>query len=79
MMSSPNERPTFDPVERQPDDFDIRDLIQRSDRRARRIFEAHIERPLFPYSGHRHGPENAFTSTPGVIPKQPRNRPFRSV
>lgn len=78
-MSSPNERPRFESIEHKPDDVDVRDLIQRSDRRARRIFEEHVERPLFPYSGHRDGRDRAFTSTPGVIPKQPRNRPLRSV
>lgn len=74
MMSSPNERPTFDPVECRPDDVNIRDLIRRADQRARRIFEAQVERPLFPYSGHGLGPEDAFTSTPGVVPRQSRNR-----
>lgn len=77
-MNSPNEKPRFDSIEHMPDEVDIRDLIQRSDRRARRIFEAHVKRPLFPYSGRRLEPESAFTSTPGVVPKQPR-RIFRSV
>ena len=78
-MSSPNERQRFDSIEHKPDEIDIRELIQRSDRRARRIFEEQVKRPLFPYSGHRLGPESAFTSMPGVIPKQPRSKLFRSV
>ena len=50
------------PVERQSDDIDVRDIIRKSDDRARRFFEAHIKRPLFPYSEPRMEPTKTVTS-----------------
>ncbi len=55
-------QPSLAPVERQPDDVDIGDIIRKSDDRARRYFEAHIKRPLFPYSAPRVEPTKTVTS-----------------
>ena len=50
------------PSERQSDDVDVREIIRKSDERARQFFEAHIQRPLFPYSGRRIEPTKTVTS-----------------
>lgn len=50
------------PPKRQSDDVDVREIIRKSDERARRFFEAHIKRPLFPHSGRRIEPTKTVTS-----------------
>lgn len=62
-------------VERQPDEGDLRELIRRADRHARRIFQTRTENLLFPYSEHRFGSESTFTSASGDAQKQPRRTP----
>lgn len=57
-----NRKPDFVPTGTQSNDVDIREIIRQSDRRARHFFESHVERPLFPYSGHRLHPEKVVTS-----------------
>ena len=50
------------PPERQSDDVDVREIIRKSDERARQFFEANIKRPLFPCSGRRIEPAKTVTS-----------------
>lgn len=50
------------PPEQQSDDVNVREIIRKSDERARQFFEAHIKRPLFPYSGRRIEPTKTVTS-----------------
>ena len=50
--------------EQQVDDFDICELIRRSDLRAREIFEAHIDRPLFPLEKNRQKTKRSSNNSP---------------
>ncbi len=61
-MNPPYGKSSLTPAERQSDDVDVREIIRKSDERARRFFEAHIKRPLFPYSGPRTEPTKTVTS-----------------